>query len=251
MHDFSLKKGDERVALVTGASGFVGRHLVQRLVHDGWQVNIVVRLRTRLPDTPEFSQVYCHLYDGSTEGMMRCIAKANPSVVFHLASLAISEHAAKDVESLIASNILFGTQLLEAMKVNSVTRFINTGTFWQHYSNEDYNPSCLYAASKQAFEALLEYYIQARSISAVTLKLFDTYGPDDPRPKLINLLNKAAATGEKLDMTAGEQLIDLVYIDDVVDAYVIAAQRLLKSEGFQHEAYAVSSGYPLTLKELV
>ena len=83
------------------------------------------------------------------------------------------------------------------------------------------------------------------------MKLFDTYGPDDPRPKLFNLLNKAASTGEPLDMSAGEQLIDLVHIDDVIDAYVITAHRLLGGQVSQHERYAVSSGQPLPLKEFV
>jgi len=152
---------------------------------------------------------------------------------------------------LIRSNVLFGNQLLEAMKVSGVRFLINTGTSWQHYNNEDYNPVCLYAATKQAFEAILEYYVQACDIKAITLKLFDTYGPNDPRQKLFHLLNKAAMSGEPLDMSAGEQLIDLVHVDDVVDAYMIAAQRLLDGKVSVHEDYAVSSGCSLPLKELV
>jgi nucleoside-diphosphate-sugar epimerase len=147
--------------------------------------------------------------------------------------------------------VLFGNQLLEAMKVNELSNLINTGTSWEHYNNEVYNPVCLYAATKQAFEVIMEYYIQACGIKAITLKLFDTYGPDDFRPKLFNLLNKAAVTGEPLDMSEGEQLIDLVHIDDVVEAYLISALRLLDKQVTQHERYAVSSGNPLPLKELV
>jgi nucleoside-diphosphate-sugar epimerase len=171
--------------------------------------------------------------------------------VFHLASLFLSQHDAKDVESLIHSNVLFGNQLLEAMRVNEVSRLINTGTSWQHYNNEEYNPVCLYAATKQAFEAILEYYVQACGIKAITFKLFDTYGPNDPRPKLFHLLKKAAASGESLNMSAGEQLIDLVHIEDVIDAYLIAAQRLLNDKVLAHESYAVSSKKPLPLKKLV
>lgn len=204
-----------------------------------------------LPDAAEFAHVTNHLHDGSTEGMVRCVAQARPDVVFHLASLVLAQHVTKDIDVLIQSNVLFGNQLLEAMKVNEVSCLINTGTSWQHYNNEDYNPVCLYAATKQAFEAILEYYVQACGIKAITLKLFDTYGPDDPRPKLFHLLNKAAMSGESLDMSAGEQLIDLVHIDDVIAAYLIAAQRLLAGQVTAHERYAVSSGQPLPLKELV
>jgi nucleoside-diphosphate-sugar epimerase len=204
-----------------------------------------------MPEAEEFAHVTNHIYDGSTESMVNCIVQAKPDVVFHLASLFLSQHAIKDVNALIQSNVLFGSQLLEAMKVNQVTNLVNTGTSWQHYNNEDYNPVSLYAATKQAFEAILEYYVQACGIKVITLKLFDTYGPDDPRPKLFHLLRAFATSGETLDMSGGEQFIDLVHIDDVTEAYLIAAQRLIECRAQQHERYAVSSGNPMPLRDLV
>ena len=174
-----------------------------------------------------------------------------PNVVFHLASLFLSQHETKDIEPLIQSNLLFGSQLLEAMRANNINNLINTGTSWQHYSNESYNPVCLYAATKQAFEAIIEYYIQACNFKVITLKLFDTYGPNDHRPKLIAMLNNAEKNNQPLDMSNGEQLIDLVHIDDVVDAFLMAAHRLLENQIFCHEMFAISSGNPIPLKQLV
>lgn len=251
MNKTASNKSKQHVALITGATGFVGSHLVRRLVRDGWQVHIVSRATSILPNTPEFSEIICHVHDGSTESMVFCVAKAKPDVVFHLASLFLSQHEVKDIEPLIASNVLFGSQLLEAMKINEINYIINTGTSWQHYNNEEYNPVCLYAATKQAFEAILEYYVQACRIKAITLKLFDTYGPDDPRPKLFNLLDEAVTSGIPLNMSQGEQLIDLVHIDDVTEAYLIAAKQLLNGEILEHESYAVSSANPISLKKLV
>ena len=238
-------------ALITGATGFVGSHLACRLVQEGWQVHIVSRADSRFPEAEEFALVTNHIYDGSTESIVNCVVQVKPDVVFHFASLFLSQHANKDVSALIQSNVLFGSQLLEAMKVNQITNLVNTGTSWQHYNNEEYNPVCLYAATKQAFEAILEYYVQACGIKAITLKLFDTYGPDDLRPKLFHLLRAAATSGDRLNMSGGEQLIDLVHIDDVTEAYLIAAQRLIECRAQQHERYAVSSGNPMRLRDLV
>lgn len=243
--------GRQLVALITGATGFVGSHLARRLVWEGWQVHLLIRPGSCLLDAPEFVRMTSHVYDGGIESVVRCVDQAKPDVVFHLASLFLSQHSTDDVESLIQSNVLFGNQLLEAIKVNEVNYLINTGTSWQHYNNDNYNPVCLYAATKQAFEALLEYYVQACGIKAITLKLFDTYGPDDLRPKLFHLLNKAAMSGETLDMSAGDQLIDLVHIEDVLEAYLIAARRLIEGKVEQHEIYAVSSGQPLPLRNVV
>jgi nucleoside-diphosphate-sugar epimerase len=239
-------------ALVTGATGFVGSRLAQRLVREGWEVFVVVRPTSKLDQLAgvrDSIKIYEH--DGSTEHLKHLVAAAKPEIVFHLASLFLAQHQAKDIVPLIQSNLQFGTQLVEAMVQNGVYRLVNTGTSWQHYENRDYSPVCLYAATKQAFEALLQFYLETTPLKVITLKLFDTYGPGDPRPKLFRLLKTAAEKQEPLAMSPGEQLIDLVYIDDVVEAYLVAAERLRAGLTNAHERYAVSSGQPISLKELV
>jgi nucleoside-diphosphate-sugar epimerase len=246
-----MRDTNARVALVTGATGFVGSHLTKQLLSEGWQVYILTRVESCLPKMLEGTLAVNIVYDGSPQSLINCVSRVKPTVVFHLASLFISEHITQDIESLIQSNILFGTQLLEAMRINQVKKIINTGTSWQHFNNEEYNPVCLYAATKQAFEAILEYYIQVSDMKAVTLKLFDTYGPEDQRQKLFSLLNKVAKTGEPLNMSMGEQPIDLVHIEDVVKAYIIAAQYLIDDKIIHHEKYVISSGCSLSLRKLV
>ena len=128
---------------------------------------------------------------------------------------------------------------------------INTGTFWQHYSNESYSAVNLYAASKQAFQSIIDFYVESYSIKAITLKLFDNYGPNDSRNKLFNQLSRAARTGNEIDMTMGEQLINLVYIDDVVEAYVVAHDLISEASYKGHQQFRVSSFEEISLKDLV
>jgi len=239
------------IALVTGATGFVGNHLVCRLVREGWIVHIVSRHKSPLSGILESKQITHHYYDGSMASMLNCVMQAKPEIVFHLASIFIAQHDAKDIDALVQSNLLFGTQLLDAMRINNARYLVNTGTSWQHYNNEDYNPVCLYAATKQAFEAILEYYVQACDFRVINLKLFDTYGANDRRPKLMNQLKEKILIGSSLDMSPGEQLIDFVHIDDVVNAYFVAAQRLLTGNVLKKESYGISSRHPVSLKELI
>lgn len=239
-------------ALVTGATGYVGSKLCARLLAEGWQVEAIIRTSGRPLPEPLADKVHLHSHDGSTQSLIDSVSEAKPDVVFHLASLFIAEHRSEQVTDLINSNVLFGTQLIEACARAGVKRFINTGTSWQHYRSDAYDPVCLYAATKQAFEDILDFYVDAFRISAITLKLFDTYGPDDPRPKLLNLLRKHATTKEPLAMSPGEQLIDLVHIDDVCSAYLRAAELLLASDTLSsHKRYSVSSGQSHTLQEIV
>lgn len=243
---------EQRTALVTGGTGFIGSNLIKGLISTGWIVHAIIRQKSDPKALAKcVNKITLHEHDGSTESLVKILAISKPDVVFHLASLFLSGHTPKDITPLIQSNVLFSTQLVEAMNENGVKNLVNTGTSWQHYENKDYSPVNLYAATKQAFEAILQYYVEAKSIKVITLKLFDTYGPNDPRPKLFHLLERVAKTQEPLAMSPGEQLIDLVHVDDVVNAYLLAAKRLMDGLVTQHEGYGVSSGHPIPLKELV
>lgn len=173
-----------------------------------------------------------------------------PDIIFHLASLFLAEHRHEDVEALVRSNLLLPAQLGEAMAAAGVRHLINTGTSWQHFETLCYRPVNLYAATKQAAEDLLTYYCDAAAISVVTLKLYDTYGPGDRRRKLIPILLEAAQQGEHLDMSPGEQIIDLTHVDDVVDGFLIAADRLVDGAAPIRETYFLS-GERHTLRSLV
>lgn len=240
----------KRSAIVTGATGFIGGKLAARLLADGWQVHAVVRPQsdtTGLSDHPDF---VLHHYDGTTQGLTAIMTAAQPDAVFHLASLFLADHRADQVEPLVQSNVLFPAQLLEAMTATGVRVLINTGTAWQHYEGEPYRPVNLYAATKQALQDMLAYYTDARGMSAITLKLFDTYGTGDPRRKLIRILGDAARSGETLDMSPGAQIVDLSHVDDVVDAFLVAADRARTLAGGANEQFFVS-GERCTVRELV
>ena len=190
-------------------------------------------------------------YSGDIIQMVSFFRKIQPIGVFHLASKFIAEHKTEEVDTLINSNILFSTQLLEAMKEANVKNLINTGTSWQYYNNDDYNPVCLYAATKQAFEAIIEYYIRAEDFKVITLVLFDTYGQNDTRPKLMNLLKKVATENTALEMSAGEQQLSLVHIADVCRAFILAFEMLETQQINKHKHYAIISDEIYSLKEIV
>ncbi len=238
--------------LVTGATGFVGGHLVKRLLFERHEIHVLTRPDTDLSKFgDELDPVSSHPHDGSTGDMISLVRDAQPDAVIHLASLFLGEHRPDDVDELVKSNVLLSVQLAEAMAVNGVRQLINVGTSWQHFDNEDYNPVNLYAATKQAFRALLQYYVEVHQIRVINLELFDTYGPNDRRGKLFSLLEKLRSGGDRTGMSPGAQRLDPVYIDDVVEAFVAALKRLRSGVVQAGETYSVCSGNPVELRELV
>jgi nucleoside-diphosphate-sugar epimerase len=239
------------IALITGATGFIGSHLTRQLVKNGWKVHIITRPDSKLHLLDGILEsLMVHEHDGSTERMIAILENVHPDIVFHLAAFSRTTHQPKDLEEMLNSNIVFGTQLVEAMINSGVYHLINTSTCLQHFENKNYNPACLYAATKQAFEDILTYYTETTPLQVVTLKLFNCYGPHDPRARILSLLQKAAKENTSISLSPGEQFLDLVYIDDISEAYMSAAELLLR-QPYKNEVYSISSQNPIRLKDLV
>ena len=238
--------------VITGATGFVGSNLTTFFLNKNYEVYLIVRPNSDLYNLDiKNSKLKVFKYDNELNSLISFFKEVNPICTFHLASNFIAEHQSSEINSLVASNITFGLHLLEAMKEADVKKLINTGTSWQHYNNEDYNPVCLYAATKHAFESLIEYYVQAENFKVITLKLFDTYGETDRRPKLINLLNKFAKDQSELNLSPGEQIVNLVHIHDVCTAYEAAMKLIEKQKSYIHYKYVIKHSKSYTLKEVI
>jgi nucleoside-diphosphate-sugar epimerase len=237
---------------ITGASGFIGSALCGGLLDAGYEAHAIVRsiegserLRGRHPD------LFIHTLDSSYQQLNRVLADVKPDAVVHLAALFVPEHRPRDVRPLIESNVLLGAELVESMAGASVGRLLNTGTSWQHFQDQTYLPASLYAATKQAFEAIIKFYVDAYEMSVITLVLSDTYGPNDDRAKLFPALTSAALEGKPLQMSPGEQKLDLVHVDDVVDGYLKALALLLDMPKANERNYQISSGRTVSLRDLV
>ena len=238
--------------LVTGATGFIGSHLVQRLLGVKHEVHVLTRPGTDLELLGDRQgRIVVHSHSGSTQNMIEIVKDARPDVIVHLASLFVGEHKSTDLEELIKSNVLLSTQIVEAMSLNHVRQLINVGTSWQHYEDADYNPVNLYAASKQAFRSILSFYVETCDLRVINLELFDTFGPNDRRDKLFKLLDRLRTTGETISMSPGYQKINLVHIDDVCDAFILALKRLRLDLVKGSETYSVCSDNSIELRELV
>jgi nucleoside-diphosphate-sugar epimerase len=242
-------------ALVTGATGFIGSRLAPALRAEGWEVHVIVRPASDPERVASLRNSGCavHVHDGTHDGIEMIVDEARPTCTWHLATKFVPQHRAEDVVPLVRANVEFGTSLLDALtRFRGGPAIVTAGTAWQQHDNAAYAPMSLYAATKQAFDSITAYYSGVMQARIVECMLFDTYGPGDPRKKLLWALANAARTGEPLKLSGdGGQFIDFVHVDDAVRALLVAGARAPGAALGTSERWAVRSAETLTVREVV
>jgi len=179
----------------------------------------------------------------------KLVQKIRPDILFHLAAVHAEPPTFDQMMGMLNCSLLLGAALLDgaaSCKIRPV--LVHAGTYWQFDQNQ-YAPNTFYAAAKQAFHDLLTYYRRVHSIPSVTLVLYDIFGPNDTRPKLWSKIMEAPA-GVVFPLSEGRQLIELVHVRDVANAFLKAAEAL-QAGALLEVFYAVRSGLRITLRQLL
>ena len=225
---------EEQKALVTGAAGFIGSHLVDRLLSEGYQVAAVDDLTSgKLQNVNPAARFY-HTDIGQAT-LAEIFAREKPSIVFHLAAKAsVTWSAQHPVENAEVNEI--GTlKLLEAARLCGVEKFIFSSTGGAIYGNPEEipctestpaDPLSPYGMSKFAAERYVALYHRLYRLNYTNLRYGNVYGPrQDPSGEagVIAIFIEAMLMGNRPHIFGdGDQERDFVYVDDVVEANICA-----------------------------
>lgn len=237
--------------LITGATGFIGSNFVEANYKDN-QLIILHRKNSNISRFKEHKNCFFCEYDETLESLNQINEIGKPDVVLHLATHFVPTHDSRDIDLLVNANILFSMHLAEYCKNVNIKNFIFAGTIWQNYQNQTYNPLSLYAATKQAFADILKFYSEVHGFNSAILKLPDVYGPNDERKKIFNIIQQFSEQKKQLEMSKGEQIVDILNIKDVINGLNLIVQNINKDPNFQgYNEYCLTNPIKYTLKELV
>lgn len=227
--------------VLTGVTGFLGSHLLPSLL--ARDVDLCLVTRAASARNSAFATA-SELVSTEDPNWTEVVRDFRPTCVIHAATRFQVNHDRSDISPMITANVEVGTVLLDIAH-ECGSRFVTTSSAWQHYRGLLGSPVNLYAATKQAFDVIANFY-RGEGLDLRRLTLFDVYGPKDTRRKLVPLLLDAARTGVPMQATSGRQLIDLTYVDDVVRAVLMVA---LDRDTFEVHDAVVRSG-PVSVRHV-
>lgn len=220
-------------ALVTGSSGFVGGHLVRRLLAEGHEVT---GIDAREPATPAEGWRDVRLDLRDDEGVARVVAETVPEVVYHLAAQASVAISMREPRLDIEANVIATVQLARAAAEAGARRIVFTSSGGAIFGEAPAVPATdetplaprsIYGASKAAAERYLAIVGSETGLEVAVVRPANIYGPaQDPHGEagVVAIFAERMLRGEPVTIFGtGGDTRDYVYVDDVVDAHVRAA----------------------------
>lgn len=228
--------------LLTGATGFLGSHLLKALLKENYEIIILKRSFSnirRIKDLLGMVKVYdidqCELKQVFEE-------QGHIHAVMHTATCYGRNK--ESISQIYETNTRFSLNLLETAIGYNTNIFFNTDTALDSNLNS-------YALSKKQFVEWGKKFSKENQISFINLKLEHIYGPDDDETKFVTyIMNQCRRNVIELNLTKGEQQRDFIYIDNVVNVYMLLLKQNWKEKnGFNQ--YEIGTGETIAIRDLV
>jgi len=239
--------------LITGGSGFIGSNLVRKLSNSRNQLSLFVRKQSdlwRLNDI--ISDFEVHKVDISDlEKVKLKIREIKPDIVFHCAAHGVYP-SQKNVNMIIQTNIIGSINLMLALeKYNDLDKFINLASYSEYGSKsikdtETLQPITPYGITKAAQTHFVQYFALQKNLPAITLRIFHAYGPYEVPGRLIADIMIALIKKKTLNVSSLNKQLDLIYIDDILDALLKASKVRQTAEVFD-----IGSGKAYSIQKII
>jgi UDP-glucuronate 4-epimerase len=253
--------------LITGAAGFIGSHLCERMIDTGYSVvgadNFsdfyareakLANLAAGLSDEPSFQFVEADIRD--QRAVQDVISSHRPKAIIHLAAMAGVRPSIEDPSLYADVNVNGTVHLLDAAVANGVEKFVFASSSSVYGNNRkvpfteedpvDF-PISPYAATKRAGELLCHSYWHLHQLPIACLRFFTVYGPRQRPDLAIAKFFRLIEQGKTIELYGdGTTSRDYTYIDDIIDGVCAAFDRIDR-----FRIYNLGGNHPVTLKELI
>jgi nucleoside-diphosphate-sugar epimerase len=221
-------------ALVTGATGFIGRHLVDGLIDARTQVVALIRPGSRLPDRWRGCVTSIECADWNEAGLRAALASRPFDVAFHLATYGVRP-TDRDPDLMLRINVDLPALIVHLCKERGA-RLVMAGTFSEYQRAAGRTPlteqsplegAKIYGASKAAGGIVANALAVSLGVKLRRLRFFNVYGQGEAPHRLLPSLLVGLSRGERVPLSDGTQIRDFIYVGDVVEACIKASDDMV------------------------
>ncbi len=243
---------NKKIILLTGTSGFIGYNFLQYIISKNYYVIDILRIKNKnnikLKKLREkYPNKYKTIFFEENYQLQKKIIKIKKIDFFiNFATSYKNDHVYNDIFNLINSNVLFPTLIYDLI-YKKVKKIINFGSMMQYKNDKKLASKNLYAATKNAFEMINNFYLSKKSDTKFyNLKLYESYGENDNRKKLIPTIIKNYQLNKVTKILSKKLELNIIHINDVIKAIMILLDNNISSG-----TYCLKQNKNFKIKELI
>ena len=220
--------------LITGSTGFVGSNILNLLLKKNVYIYDVLRNKNKknkkIRDFKK-NKNYLPIFYKKFNDLERKLKKIKIDIVINCATYYTGKNDIKNIENLVQTNIIFCSVILESLK-NKIKKFINFGSMMEYSHGNQFSPKNFYAITKYTFQKIEEFYkLNYKNIKFYDLKLYETYGDNDVRKKIIPTIIKSYSKNKSVKIVSKNLIMNFVHIESLVKViYMIIFNKIKEGE---------------------
>jgi CDP-paratose synthetase len=229
-----LKK---KTLLLTGSTGFIGYKFLLFALSKNFYVIDILRSKNKknkkiIKLKNLYSKTYKNIFFSNNEELSRKLKNVNADYFINFATLYSNSHKHSQITKFIDSNILFPTIIYDIIN-NKIKKMINFGSMMQHSQNEKLVSKNFYAATKNAFEMICNYYISSNDKTKFyNIKFYESVGENDNRKKLIPTIIKNYRKNTLTKIISKHLSLNIIHTDDIINAIILLLNNDIKSGSY-------------------
>jgi len=235
--------------LITGSTGFIGSNILNLLLKKKIHIYDVLRNKNKINKNIyklRNNKNYHPIFYKKFNELEKKIKKIKIDTVINCATYYSNKNDIKTIQYLVQTNIIFCSIILEILK-NKIKKFINFGSMMEYSSSNYFSPKNFYAITKYSFQKIEEFYkLNNEKIKFYDLKLFETYGDNDKRKKIIPTIINRYSKNKSITIVSKKLEMNFVHIESL-----LMAINMIISNKVKEGEYCIKNNKFTNIRELI
>jgi nucleoside-diphosphate-sugar epimerase len=217
---------NKKTLLLTGTTGFVGYKFLLFALSNNFSVIDILRIKNKnnkkikeLRNT--YPKKYKNIFFASNTSLSKQLKDTKADYFINFATLYSNNHSHSQIADFVESNILFPTLIYDIIN-NKIKKMINFGSMMQHSNDERLVSKNLYAATKNAFEMIANYYVSINNKTKFyNIKFYESFGDNDARKKIIPTIIDNYNKKKTTKIISKQLALNIIHTDDIINSIMI------------------------------